>query len=320
MKILVYGYYGKSNLGDDLFADAFRGLFPSYQFSFTDNIKLDQLENVDAVFFGGGSFLAETLKASDEVFQELKKKKLFYIGVGSETALDSRHEQLMALAQLVAVRTDQNLDNVKRVTPNYMVIPDLVYSLEPTLADKKLPKSVLIIPNILVVPKWNDPHWKHAAWEFFKIELAQCIDQLIIDGYKVDFLPFCINNYLNDSYAAAEVLARCNTSTPKKLYEKPSSCQAAIDIISQYNCVITQRFHGSILADLAQVSSLTIHHHDKLKGVKGTSVSYYGVSKSILLDNTKNIISNSCSVLPIDRNIFRELVKRVEHALRRSQK
>ncbi len=320
MRVLVYGYYNKSNLGDDLFEDAFKGLFPNYQFIFTDSIKLNQLDNIDAVFFGGGSFLAESLKASDEAFQELKKRKIFYIGVGSETALDARHRELISLAQLVAVRTARNIESIRQVNPNSMVIPDLVYSLEPILLKEKLPKSILVIPNILVVPKWSDPHWKHAAWEYFKIEFAQTLDQLIVDGYKVDFLPFCQNNYLNDSYAAGELIAKSNTITKKTLHDKPGAFQEAIDVISKYRLVITQRFHGNILADIAQVPSLTIYHHDKLRGVKGISIPYYGLSKAVLLENIKDMIMNYEAVLPIDRDIFRELSQKVDHALCRSQK
>jgi len=318
MKVLVYGYYGKSNLGDDLFADAFNKLFPTYQFTFTDHIKIDYLKGIDAVFFGGGSFLAESLKATTDAFEELKKYKLFYIGVGSETALDSRHQELMALAQLIAVRTNQNFSNIKKLNSNSIVIPDLVYSLNANLSANKLEKSILVIPNILVVPKWNDPHWKHASWEYFKIEFAQVTDQLIKDGYKVDFLSFCENIYLNDSYAAGELISRSNTITEKKLHGKPGDFQAAIDIISQYKLIITQRFHGKILADLAGVPSLTIYHHDKLKGVNSISIPYYGTSKAVLLDNINSIIINYKDILPIDRDIFSELSRRVEYALCRS--
>lgn len=318
-KVLVYGYYNKSNLGDDLFVDAFKALFPNYQLSFTDDIKLAQLEGIDAIFFGGGSFLAESLKASDEVFQKLKTLKLFYIGVGGETALDPRHQELMTLSQLIATRSSQNLDNLQQVNPNCMVIPDLVYALEPNVPDQKHKKSILIIPNILVVPKWSDPHWKHSAWDYFKIELAQTIDQLIKDGYKIDFLSFCQNNYLNDSYAAAEIVARTNTITPKQIFQKPNDFQSAINVISKYQLVVSQRYHGLVLADLSRVPSLSIHHHDKLKSSSRPALSYYGTSKNTLLEKIKNVASEFSSVLPIDRNIFRQLTQRVEHALRGDQ-
>ncbi len=317
-KVLVYGYYNKSNLGDDLFTDAFKGLFPDYQFTFTDVIKEDQLNKVDAVFFGGGSFLAESLKADNKAFQKLKTMKLFYIGVGSETAFDPRHKELISIAELVAVRTTQNLEQLQAVTDKYLVIPDLVYSLVGYQNGEKKPKSILVIPNILVVPKWNDPHWKHAAWEYFKIEFAQVIDQLIADGFKVDFLPFCQNNYLNDSYAAGELIAKTNTITPKLLHRQPDDFTHAMDIMTRYEAVVTQRFHGSILADIAGVPSLSIYHHDKLKGVRGASTPYYGTSKAVLLDNIKTLV-DSGTVLPIDRDIFIELKRRVEHALCRSK-
>lgn len=320
IKTLVYGYYDKSNLGDDLFADAFQSLFPNYQFTFTDHIKPHHLENMDAVFFGGGSFLAESLKASPEAFELLKKMNLFYIGVGSETALDKRHQELISLAKLVAVRTQQNFSNIQQLNPNSMVMPDLVYALEAQPSEEKIPKSILVIPNVLVVPKWNDPHWKHVAWDYFKSEFIQAVDALVIDQYRIDFLPFCQNVYLNDSFAAAELLSRSNTMIDKTLYDKPKDFQSAINIISKYNLVITQRFHGNILSEIAGIPTLTIHHHDKLKGVNGATLSYYGLTKNLLLDNIKSLMSNSTSVLPIDRDIYIELKQRVEHEICRSKK
>lgn len=318
-KILVYGYYDKSNLGDDLFADAFQSLFPDYQFTFTDHIKPHQLD-VDAVFFGGGSFLTESLKASSEVFEQLKKMPLFYIGVGSETALDKRHQELISLARLVAVRTQQNFSNIQELNANSMVIPDLVYALEAKTSVNKIPKSILIIPNVLVVPKWNDPHWKHVAWDYFKSEFIQAIDALVEDQYQIAFLPFCQNAYLNDSYAAAELLSRSNTISPKTLHEKPKDFQSAIDVISKYKMVVTQRFHGNILSEIAGVPTLTIYHHDKLKGVQGITLPYYGLTKNSLLDNIKGAMSDSTPVLPIDRNIYIELKQRVEYEICRSKK
>lgn len=317
-KVLVSGWYHHNNLGDDLFMDAFKKIFPDFQFTFVDHIKPHHLKDIDAVFFGGGSFLGEALKISESAYPELKIKKIFYIGVGAETSLSEKHQELVAKAELVAVRTDQKIDNFRALNKNVLVIPDLVYSLEPKQFSAKEENSILVIPNISVVPKWTEPHWRHAAWSYFKIEFAQMLDFFLKKKFKINFMPLCENDHLNDSYAAGELVNLTSELGAKKVLAKPNDFDSAIATISQHQCVITQRFHGAILSRLAGVPSLTIHHHDKLKDVPGRLHNYYGVSKDSLIREVNNVLLNSIPVLPIDRDIYTELRERVEHALRRS--
>src|ERR1019366_2724378 len=68
--ILVLGFYGKQNAGDNLFIDAFKFLFPEQCFKFVDCINHNDLLNTSTVFIGGGSFL-DTDPAVDEDCFEL---------------------------------------------------------------------------------------------------------------------------------------------------------------------------------------------------------------------------------------------------------
>jgi polysaccharide pyruvyl transferase WcaK-like protein len=320
--VLVYGWYHQGNLGDDLFVEAFKRIFPSFNFVFTDKIKNHHLQDVDVVFFGGGSFLGEPLKTSRALdFELLKQKSIMYIGVGAETDIHPDHQRLLPLAKLIALRSYAGYDNLKRLNDNIMVITDLVYSLHSPLAISKIPNSILFIPNIAVVPKWNDPHWQHAAWDYFKIEMAQLLDSFIDNDYTVKFLPYCINGKLNDCYAAAEIINRMKGIEKNSILDKPANLQSAIDLMSKHRIIITQRYHGMILADMARTPCLTIAHHDKLKDSSRSHLSYYGCSKNLLMKEINDLLTGKVSsVLPIDRNIFTELRQRVEHALCRSEK
>lgn len=316
MKILVCGWYGQGNIGDDLFMDAFKHLFPAFDFQFTDHIKLIHLDNIDAVFFGGGSFIGESLKISDDALLEIVKKPILYIGVGSETSIHATHQKLLAIAKLVAVRSDSHLDVVKQLNPNVIVIPDLVYSLPVTPSAEKVDRSVLFIPNISVVPKWDSPHWKHTAWNYFKSETAQLLDLLVKEKYNIKFLPFCINNKLNDSHAAIEIINQMSWSSGNMVLDKPTDLTSAIDLMSKHQIIITQRFHGTVLAHMAKTSCLTIHHHDKLKNSAGPKVPYYSSNKNLLLQELKPLLNGKTdAILPIDSNIFVALKERVEDAL-----
>ena len=184
-QILVSGFYFKENLGDDLFADAFKYLFPQFSFTFTNRITKLQLQNIDAVFIGGGSFLDQVPSVAPDAWNLLMQQKIFYIGVGTETNLHPEHIKLIKIAQLIASRNGLNLDEIKKHNHNIFTIADLVYYLPITKQKKIAPtNSICIVPNILVVPKWQDAHWKHAAWQFFKSEFSQCQDELSIK-YKI---------------------------------------------------------------------------------------------------------------------------------------
>lgn len=315
LKILVWGFYFKGNLGDNLFIDSFKYLFPEYDFIFTDEITISHLNDVEAVFLGGGSFLAETLKASPEAFKRLLTMKIFYLGVGCETNIDARHQELIKKAEVIAVRTEQNINKIKSLTDKWMVIPDLVYALPNQNETKSRNKSLLYIPNILVVPKWNEPHWKHASWNYFKSEMIQSIDQLIKDDWEIDFLPFCDNNYLKDNYAAAELIAGSQTMTSKKIWNKPESFEEAIKIIGSYDKVVSQRFHGTILSHIANRNVLSLHHHDKLIYGSNT-LSYYNFNKQTFLDKLNNLKLFECNSLNLNK--FKEMQQKVRNAICRN--
>src|SRR5579864_6412775 len=111
-KVLVYGFYHQGNLGDDLFVEAFQHLFPNVDFNFTESIDVDKLRDVDAVFFGGGSFLLERPNITEAALEVLKKKKVFYLGVGVEADIHPVYMELMSRALLIATRS---IDQVERL-------------------------------------------------------------------------------------------------------------------------------------------------------------------------------------------------------------
>jgi polysaccharide pyruvyl transferase WcaK-like protein len=316
--ILVYGWYHHQNIGDDLFVEAFKSLFPTYNFTFVAKISLNDLKGIDAVFIGGGSLLGQPLSITDvEVLNALRHHKIFYIGVGPETDYHKDHLQLMTLAKLIAIRSNVNLDKVKDINPNTIVIPDLVYCLVPDRSGPKIKKSVLILPNISVVPTCDDPHWKHASWEYFKTEFSQMLDILVKDrGYFINFLPLCTNDKLHDDWAATEIISRMKCRSQKFFLGKKNTLQAITHLMSQYEVIITQRYHGIVLAEMSGTSCLTIHHHDKLKNPQGPSLSYYGLNKDNLLQQFNIALNtNTTDILPINRDMFISLQRMVEGAL-----
>lgn len=291
MNILVCGYYFKGNIGDNYFIDAFHKLFPQHCLTFTDKVIDPDLAKTDAVFLGGGSFLDGEPFMEDSAYQELLKGKipLMYIGVGADGNIHPKHQELLKVAKLAAVRSMHSTANVSKYCANTFTCPDIVYCLvQKNYGYKK--DTVLVIPNTELVPSWNRPHWQHTAWEHFKSEFAQVCDELVNSGIKVRFLPFSKNEACDDSWAAGEIIAKMAKREASIMEDDHCSNFYAIENvlqrIAQHSVVVTQRFHGIVLSELAQTPYVSICHHDKLKNAfprRGDAVSYYGTNKAEML-------------------------------------
>lgn len=313
MEVLVYGYYGieAKNLGDELFKSAFKILFPQLNFTFTDNITVEHLKNKYAVWFGGGSFLCDPPQITKEALEVLLSLPIFYISVGAETDIHPLHQQLIKRSKLVAIRSNQNIENIKTLNANTIVIPDIVYSLGSVHNSEHINKSILFIPNANLIPKWNEPHWKHISWSFFKNEIAQVLDQLYADDYIVDLYSMCNGNQNNDVWAADEIL-NATEHTERNILPHYNDIMTNMVSFSQYSLVITQRYHGAILSEMAGTPYICIHHHDKLKTThynSGCFIPYFETSKSRLLEAINN--SSKQEKITIDTHLFRELLERI---------
>lgn len=310
MEILVYGWYHSNNIGDDLFIQSFKKLFPSYNFYFVKEITENNLFNIDVIIFGGGSFLDSNPKISDNALNIIKNKIIMYIGVGTETAISPIHKDLIKISKLIASRS-KNIDNIKNLNSNIIQINDLVFSLKEDKKEISLNKnSILILPNSELLPTNTDSYIKNITWESFKSQFSQFLDFAIDNKYSIDFLSMCSNENINDNWAAREIINKMkNRSSKYRLLEISSNFRTVSQLISQYDIIITQRFHGIVLSEIMNKKYIAIHHHDKLKNcspASGNFISYYEISKDKLIENFNNLNE----IKEIDIN-FNELKQRV---------
>lgn len=321
-KVLVYGWYRHGNVGDDLFIDAFRHLFPNYQFIFTDSISLNKLTDIRAVFFGGGSFLSERPLIEDWAFQEIMaSKKIFYLGVGVEANIHLNHLQLMSKARMVATRSPEQADRLRLICQNVLVIPDLVYALQDQVVQApKVGRSVLVMPNMSVVPNRIDPYWKHASWNYFKSEFCQFLDWMIENNHQLTFFPMCTGTEIDDRWAAAELINHLENRNSNYLkYADCSGVKEVTQFISKHEVILTQRFHGIVLSEMTRTPYIAIHHHDKLKFAhpgEGMFLSYYNCSKQSYIDAfSKAEKMNFGHSMPIQSTIFETFAKEVANLI-----
>jgi len=314
--VLVYGFYGHGNLGDQLFCEAFKTIFPNINFSFSDCITIDKIKDASAIFIGGGSFLYNNIEMSQECLNILRTKKIFYVGVGAETDIHPAHQDLMRIARLVALRSSAGAEKVRELNSNVMIIPDIVYSLKMGQSEKKKPKSVLVLPNIHAVPQNTDAHWKHNSWEHFKFEFSQFLDFIVEDGFTVNFFSMCNNNKHSDDWTAYEIISNMKYRDGNSLIKARSSdIKDICKLFSKYDTIITQRFHGIILSEITRVPYMSIYHHDKLMRSsinEGIFVSMYAISKRLLIDQfyLANKIKLSESIA-IESDMFKSLESQI---------
>lgn len=295
--------------------DAFKLLFANYNLKFVSSIKSKDLDNVDAVFFGGGSLLIGAPLINEQDLKLLKTKSLFYIGVGIEDSIDPTHLQLLSIAKAVYIRTESKLNDIKKINPNTFFIQDLVYCLSGLVQKvKRDSKKVLIFPNVYCQPKHNEPYWKHASWNYFKSEFSQFVDQLLNDGYNVRFAPMSSNPKEDDRWAISELLAFMTRGSNGLVLPQPNDINVLLNLFSTSGIVITQRFHGIVLAEITNTPYISIAHHDKLKKqshFSGNFLSYYGLNKKELNEQFNIINTNFSNKLSIKSDIFKRMVSNI---------
>lgn len=312
---LVYGWYGEGvkNIGDSLFCKAFEHLFPDINFKYVKELHQRDIDQADIIIFGGGSFLYAPInyKNIDNIVELLSTKKVFYIGVGVETDIHSMHQALMQKAGLIATRTVGGIAKLQTITnAKILEIPDLAYALTDriNLSPLVIPNSILVMTNAELLPRWHDIHWKHASWNYFKSEFSQFLDTLRETKHTVTFASMCSNAKLHDLGAAVEISNQMrHRDFNSQLCDLPDDFGKLTDILSQYDLIISQRYHGAILADMCKRPCVVIAHHDKLKNTTPSAVTvpYYGVSKQSLCDAV--LKTKTTSILPIKLDIFEDV-------------
>lgn len=315
--ILIYGHYGHQNIGDELFKESFEILFNSsynnYNLIFTDFLNIEMFKNVDALIFGGGSFLNQPISGFNifDFNSIINSIPIFYIGVGLETEIHADHWYFLNQAKLVASRTEDCLKlNSYKKQLNIIDIPDLVYLLKDKINNcEKHSNSVLILPNVSVLPLHNSPAWVNSSWENFKNQFAQFLDYLVDEKYNLTFYPMCSNKIEHDNFASYQIISMMKHRDYNMV--KSSNYQNIYSYLSSAESVITQRYHGIILSELANVPVLPIYHHDKLKVTD--ALPYYEISKDRLLNNFWKLKNKKKT---IDYSAFNQVKNKVEDILK----
>ena len=303
--VLVYGWYGRGNAGDELMKLALGEMLPAHglQPQFVDRIDDGVLEGAAGVVFGGGSILTDDPDVTPSAVETLAALRVppFYVGVGGETDISPVHQRLIDASPVVAFR---ELD-----------FPDMAYWFEAREAPPGKPEGILVIPNVEVLPMHSDPHWKHGGWEHFKNEFAQVLDRAVERRHSLTFMSMCKNPYKHDAWACNELMGRMSRRNNYQIIEADASDPLEITaVMRQHRAVVTQRYHGIILAEMAGVPYVSISHHNKLKLAKphrGIDTSYYSVQKDPVWDCIEHALSMQIDPYHPPRSLYDDVISRI---------
>lgn len=312
--VLVFGWYDRGNCGDELMKAAMKAAFEPQGLTLRFVDRIDDLNGVSGVIFGGGSILLDAPDVTPQAYAILLSGSVpvFYVGVGLETDVHPRHQALLSVARKIVTRSQERPDGWTHET---VVSYDIVYSLASQM--QKVPaiakrNSVLVVPNIELIPTYDRPHWMHIGWERFKDEMAQVLDELIVrEDVMPEFMLMCLNPHQDDAWAMNEIVARMTKRSTQFRVHRVSAADDIVSLMCQFRAVITQRFHGIVLAEIAGVPYVSLCHHDKLRYAhphRGESLEFHGATKKQVLSAVQRSLAAELQPYVPNMDTFNEAV------------
>lgn len=312
--LLVYGWYGRENIGDELMKLALQRLFEptGIELKFVDHITFADLQTTQGVIFGGGSILNDAPDVTPDALDLLLTTAVpvFYVGVGIDYTPHPTHASLLRIARVIARRTQPDAPG--------RIIPDLVYSLTHSIGDVSA-DGILIVPNVEVLPTSAMPNWSQLSWLRYVDELSQVLDHLDEKRYQIKFLTMCKNPRQDDNWVTSAIVSHMvRRRTTFEILQPKADIDSLITIFKQARCIVTQRYHGIVLAEMAGVPYVSIDHHDKLGQAiprNGEHISYHGVTKSQLVNSIEKAYASSIPPYVPDQSLYHRVVDEIVYVI-----
>ena len=266
MNILVLGFYGHKNLGDDQYKTTFSRLFRSNDVSLTfssvdciDHIPSD----VDAIMCGGGDIVNSYFMKSISALVEDFDGPVYAISVGFP--YHSEAQEYLGLFDHVFVRTKTDLEfGVREVgADNIDYIPDLAWLLDvptPLKTDQKKVALCLAQPMFFENP----------VCESLVEGIVDTASRLVDEGCKISLVPF--NTYSNsrqecDIYISETVRERILLRVPHadvQIYNV-NVVEDVMRELSSCNLVIGMRFHSIVFSAISNTPFVAVGVTNKVK-------------------------------------------------------
>ena len=281
MKVVLSGYYGFDNAGDEALLSAIksslRRLQPGVEITVLSGNphKTAQLHGLQAVYYmnplqlikelgqadllisGGGSIFQDITSARSLPYyisvvalaKLLRKPVIFYAqGVGPINRSLSKWlmRKIANRVELITLRDEDSRQLLLRLgvnQPEIRVTADPVFSLQPQEED-----FAAIEPIISSLQNSNRPiigvsvrQWE--PLQGYQQQLARTLDELYARGYQILFIPMAYPEDINESSRVAKLM-----NTPFRIVEQNLSSQQHLALISRLYLMVGMRLHALIFA------------------------------------------------------------------------
>lgn len=310
MKVLISGYYGFENCGDDAVLECiiagFRkiginditvlsnspdetknnyGVNAVYRNSFKK--VLNAIKNTDVLISGGGSLIQDKTSSRSLwyylaiiAFALIFRKKVFIIGQGIGPIEHKYNRWLTAVIlrriNRITVRDEDSKLFLEKlnIKKNVVLAADPVVNLDSCDNDHLkdiLAKEDINCEKYMVI---CTREWENT--ELSRVELAKAIDKISEEyGYKAVFLPFYYKKDEEESEKVANYL-----KTPYKIIRGKYDPKEILGIIKNSNLLIGVRLHSLIFALVAIVPFIGISYDPKIDGfLKSVGMKVFKIDK-----------------------------------------
>lgn len=290
-KVVVIGFYGKGNIGDEAFKSAFTNLLPECDLSFVDYVPGDINVVYDAAIIGGGNVLDnDWLKLGGVAIP------ISFIGI-SASVISEGHRQAIEKSKITIVRDKTTQNNIA----SSILMPDLAFALpQPSDVVHKEDPHVIVLMNDHLRPRKGMAEYHTHAFNWFKHEFATCLDTVVNDyNLKIKFMCMSNNPKINDLASAQEII---KSMQRKDMVTFGLSTETVLGSLKSSRLVITQRYHGMIFATQQAHPFLAVSAHDKFRNYCDELpwsgyIDYYGFSKRGFLRALSDVAKENCGKL-----------------------
>jgi hypothetical protein len=259
-RIIVFGYYNKQNLGDEMFKETIPLLFQDYQLDFmsidsiTDSIQLD---NYNGLICGGGdlinNYFYNKLLIVTNKFNGLK----IALGVGIPySSLISKG--YLDIFDYVFIREKADVRLIQRrlgsIYSNYL--PDLGFLLEKPLSQRPYNKQIGIY-MIQSIYKYTET--VNSLIVFFEWLLQQ--------GYTLTLYRFNTSDSIreDDKYINNYVFNKLDKYDNINMDNTKYNSNEMLNVIASQDYNICMRFHSHVFSTIANVPFLSIYPTRKVE-------------------------------------------------------
>lgn len=276
--ICILGYYGKRNLGDDLFQNALtfliRTKYPSASITFANPKDIDRIPgHPDIIFVGGGDLINDYFMSSLRNLLKDKTCPVYGIGIGFPYPNLINNEYL-DIFDILVTRTKSSVPKLHQAMPGRSFYgPDLVRFI-PSTAHKKQPKRIgVFFANSICSP--DSPLVQ---------KLVEIVKGIADKGNPCLGKKYIVTLYaMNTSGSPQEDDNILNRAIYKyidydnvEIIEEPLNPENINHVFSTFYATICTRFHAHILSLMTETPFISLYSTEKVKDLLQTeNLSHY---------------------------------------------